>query len=143
MVGVAGFEPATPSSRTRCATRLRYTPTEGRSYNPGAPLKRKLERTDDAPSREHGSCKADREAIAAAARCLPSGGLVAFPTETVYGLGADAANGEAVARLYAAKGRPAFNPLIAHVRDRRRGARARRASTPTPRSSPRRSGRGR
>jgi L-threonylcarbamoyladenylate synthase len=43
--------------------------------------------------------------------------LVAFPTETVYGLGADATDGEAVARLYAAKGRPAFNPLIAHVRD--------------------------
>ena len=46
---------------------------------------------------------------------LGDGGLVAFPTETVYGLGADATNGEAVARLYAAKGRPRFNPLIAHV----------------------------
>ena len=62
--------------------------------------------------------RADRDAIAAAARCLQSGGLVAFPTETVYGLGADAGNGEAVARLYAAKGRPAFNPLIAHVASR-------------------------
>ena len=61
--------------------------------------------------------KADREAIEAAARCLAAGGLVAFPTETVYGLGADAGNGEAVARLYAAKGRPSFNPLIAHVAD--------------------------
>jgi len=59
--------------------------------------------------------KADKDAIAAAARCLGNGGLVAFPTETVYGLGADARNGEAVARLYAAKGRPRFNPLIAHV----------------------------
>ncbi|HET7910897.1 MAG TPA: L-threonylcarbamoyladenylate synthase, partial [Pseudolabrys sp.] len=58
---------------------------------------------------------ADDKAIEAAARCLAAGGLVAFPTETVYGLGADAGNGEAVARLYAAKGRPAFNPLIAHV----------------------------
>jgi len=58
---------------------------------------------------------ADDKAIEAAARCLKAGGLVAFPTETVYGLGADAANGEAIARLYAAKGRPAFNPLIAHV----------------------------
>jgi L-threonylcarbamoyladenylate synthase len=57
------------------------------------------------------------EAIADAARCLASGGLVAFPTETVYGLGADASNGVAVARLYAAKGRPSFNPLIAHVYD--------------------------
>src|SRR5579863_3352457 len=56
-------------------------------------------------------------AIAEAVRCLAAGGLVAFPTETVYGLGADATNGHAVARLYAAKGRPAFNPLIAHVAD--------------------------
>ena len=61
--------------------------------------------------------KADRDATVEAARCLAAGGLVAFPTETVYGLGADATNGEAVARLYAAKGRPAFNPLIAHVPD--------------------------
>jgi L-threonylcarbamoyladenylate synthase len=52
-----------------------------------------------------------------AARCLAAGGLVAFPTETVYGLGADATDGQAVARLYDAKGRPAFNPLIAHVPD--------------------------
>ena len=61
--------------------------------------------------------KADAAAIDTAAACLAAGGLVAFPTETVYGLGADARNGEAVARLYAAKGRPAFNPLIAHVAD--------------------------
>jgi L-threonylcarbamoyladenylate synthase len=60
---------------------------------------------------------AGRAAIAAAARCLAGGGLVAFPTETVYGLGADATNGAAIARLYAAKGRPRFNPLIAHVGD--------------------------
>jgi L-threonylcarbamoyladenylate synthase len=56
-------------------------------------------------------------ATAEAARILAAGGLVAFPTETVYGLGADATNGSAVARLYAAKGRPSFNPLIAHVTD--------------------------
>ena len=56
-------------------------------------------------------------ALAAAARALAEGGLVAFPTETVYGLGADATNPAAIARLYAAKGRPAFNPLIAHVDD--------------------------
>jgi L-threonylcarbamoyladenylate synthase len=54
-------------------------------------------------------------AIGEAAAALASGRLVAFPTETVYGLGADATNEEAVARLYAAKGRPSFNPLIAHV----------------------------
>ena len=59
----------------------------------------------------------DSDAIGAAARILGGGGLVAFPTETVYGLGADATNAAAVARLYAAKGRPAFNPLIAHVAD--------------------------
>jgi L-threonylcarbamoyladenylate synthase len=59
----------------------------------------------------------DTAAIEAAARCLAAGGLVAFPTETVYGLGADATDGRAVARLYEAKGRPAFNPLIAHVTD--------------------------
>jgi L-threonylcarbamoyladenylate synthase len=59
----------------------------------------------------------EADAIAAAARVLAGGGLVAFPTETVYGLGADATNAAAVARLYAAKGRPAFNPLIAHVGD--------------------------
>ena len=60
---------------------------------------------------------ADAEATAEAVRILAAGGLVAFPTETVYGLGADATNGAAVARLYEAKGRPAFNPLIAHVTD--------------------------
>jgi L-threonylcarbamoyladenylate synthase len=56
-------------------------------------------------------------AVATAARSLAAGGLVAFPTETVYGLGADATNPAAIARLYQAKGRPAFNPLIAHVGD--------------------------
>ncbi len=60
---------------------------------------------------------AGEAAVAAAARTLSQGGLVAFPTETVYGLGADATNAAAIARLYQAKGRPAFNPLIAHVGD--------------------------
>ena len=55
--------------------------------------------------------------IAAAARRLRAGRLVAFPTETVYGLGADATDDRAVAALFAAKGRPRFNPLIAHVPD--------------------------
>ena len=55
--------------------------------------------------------------IRKASSIIRKGGLVAFPTETVYGLGADASNGEAVARVYAAKGRPSFNPLIAHVPD--------------------------
>jgi L-threonylcarbamoyladenylate synthase len=60
---------------------------------------------------------ADAAAIERAARLLREGGLVAFPTETVYGLGADATSPQAVARIYAAKGRPSFNPLIAHVAD--------------------------
>jgi L-threonylcarbamoyladenylate synthase len=55
------------------------------------------------------------QAIGEAARILARGGLVGFPTETVYGLGADALNGEAVAGIFAAKGRPRFNPLIVHV----------------------------
>jgi L-threonylcarbamoyladenylate synthase len=54
-------------------------------------------------------------AIEEAARIIRAGGLVAFPTETVYGLGADAREGRAVARSFEAKGRPRFNPLIVHV----------------------------
>ncbi|TNC51519.1 threonylcarbamoyl-AMP synthase [Rubellimicrobium rubrum] len=59
----------------------------------------------------------DAAGLRAAAALLADGGLVAFPTETVYGLGADAGNGRAVAGIYAAKGRPSFNPLIVHVPD--------------------------
>jgi len=55
--------------------------------------------------------------LARAAGLLAAGQLVAFPTETVYGLGADARNGRAVAAIYAAKGRPSFNPLIVHLAD--------------------------
>jgi L-threonylcarbamoyladenylate synthase len=66
---------------------------------------------------------ASEAAVDAAARCLATGGLVAFPTETVYGLGADATNAKAIARLYQAKGRPSFNPLIAHVRNFEAGMR--------------------
>jgi L-threonylcarbamoyladenylate synthase len=55
--------------------------------------------------------------VAAAVRLLQAGELVAFPTETVYGLGADAANPAAVARIFAAKGRPAEHPLIVHLPD--------------------------
>src|SRR5579863_6461668 len=59
----------------------------------------------------------DEAAIVEAAACLNHGGLVAIPTETVYGLAADATSNRAVAAIYEAKGRPAFNPLIAHVLD--------------------------
>ncbi|WP_220748516.1 MULTISPECIES: L-threonylcarbamoyladenylate synthase [Jannaschia] len=58
------------------------------------------------------------EGVAEAATLLRAGGLVAFPTETVYGLGADATDGRAVAAIYEAKGRPSFNPLIVHVPNR-------------------------
>ena len=58
---------------------------------------------------------ADPEGVTRAARILRAGGLVAFPTETVYGLGADATNDRAVARVFEAKDRPRFNPLIVHV----------------------------
>jgi len=61
--------------------------------------------------------KATEAAIGRAAALLRQGGLVAFPTETVYGLGGDATNGRAVAAIFAAKGRPSFNPLIVHVPD--------------------------
>lgn len=60
---------------------------------------------------------ADDAAIAAAMELLRSGQIVAIPTETVYGLAADASNADAVAKIYAAKGRPDFNPLIVHVAD--------------------------
>ncbi|MBU2956963.1 L-threonylcarbamoyladenylate synthase [Paracoccus sp. 1_MG-2023] len=59
----------------------------------------------------------DRTGIATAAELLSAGECVAIPTETVYGLAADARQGQAVARIYAAKGRPSFNPLIVHVPD--------------------------
>ncbi|MFM8629491.1 MAG: L-threonylcarbamoyladenylate synthase, partial [Candidatus Limnocylindrus sp.] len=57
-------------------------------------------------------------AVPRAAALLREGKLVAFPTETVYGLGADATNPIAVARIFAAKGRPTFDPLIVHIADR-------------------------
>lgn len=60
---------------------------------------------------------ADADALALAGRLIREGRLVAFPTETVYGLGADATRDEAVARIFAAKDRPSFNPLIIHVAD--------------------------
>ena len=59
----------------------------------------------------------DAPGLARAAQILAQGGLVAFPTETVYGLGGDAQNSRAVAGIYEAKGRPRFNPLIVHVAD--------------------------
>lgn len=61
--------------------------------------------------------RADAPGLLAGAAILRHGGLLAFPTETVYGLGANARNGRAVAAIYAAKGRPAFNPLIVHLAD--------------------------
>ncbi|MCM1126401.1 MAG: L-threonylcarbamoyladenylate synthase [Lachnospiraceae bacterium] len=59
----------------------------------------------------------DRTAVEEAGRVIRAGGLVAFPTETVYGLGGDALNAESSGRIYAAKGRPSDNPLIVHIAD--------------------------
>ncbi len=61
--------------------------------------------------------QANPAAVRGGAAILSDGGLVAFPTETVYGLGADARNDQAVARIFAVKNRPQFNPLIVHVKD--------------------------
>ena len=61
----------------------------------------------------------DTETYALAAEILKSGGLVAFPTETVYGLGANALDRDAVLSIFSAKGRPADNPLIVHIHDRK------------------------
>lgn len=65
------------------------------------------------------TCENDRQmldrSLYGAAQCLKAGGLIAFPTETVYGLGADALNETAAKRIYAAKGRPSDNPLIVHI----------------------------
>jgi L-threonylcarbamoyladenylate synthase len=69
------------------------------------------------PYRETINLGGNREDIARAAAILREGGLVAFPTETVYGLGADATASQAVAGIYAAKERPRFNPLISHLPD--------------------------
>lgn len=66
--------------------------------------------------------EATEENIAKAAERLKNGGLVALPTETVYGLGADATNDRAVASIFAAKGRPSFNPVIVHFRSKEEAA---------------------
>src|SRR5689334_8043437 len=118
MVGVAGFEPATPASRKQCSTGLSHTPTKNAAYSLALSPPQEAELRNLIPvnpTLETLVLPAGGLAVDAAARTLASGGLVAFPTETVYGLGADAANPAAIARLYQAKGRPAFNPLIAHV----------------------------
>jgi L-threonylcarbamoyladenylate synthase len=87
---------------------VRFRALQGAGFEDFAPVKLGL-KTQILP--------AEAPAVAEAARCLAAGGLVAFPTETVYGLGADAAQGSAVAKVYEAKGRPSFNPLIVHVAD--------------------------
>jgi L-threonylcarbamoyladenylate synthase len=76
-----------------------------------------LELMDEKNARATLLLAADAGGLAGAAEMLREGRLVAFPTETVYGLGADATNALAVAEIYRAKGRPSFNPLIAHVAD--------------------------
>ncbi|MBI1361081.1 MAG: threonylcarbamoyl-AMP synthase [Alphaproteobacteria bacterium] len=78
-----------------------------------------MDKTTDHTRREAAPVvPADDANLVSASRILLDGGLVAMPTETVYGLAADATNGRAVASIYTAKGRPSFNPLICHVADR-------------------------
>ena len=60
-------------------------------------------------------CAVNSDSLAAAKKILQGGGVVAFPTETVYGLGGDARNDEAVQLIYRVKGRPSDNPLIVHI----------------------------
>jgi L-threonylcarbamoyladenylate synthase len=79
--------------------------------------KRRVTQVGSMTSQKTEHLMADDDGIAQAATLLQNGALVAFATETVYGLGADARNGQAVAQVYAAKGRPSFNPLIVHVPD--------------------------
>ncbi len=79
--------------------------------------------SDDGQPKATARLAADEGGIVAAAALIRAGGLAAFPTETVYGLGADATDAKAVAGIYAAKGRPSFNPLIAHVADAAAAAR--------------------
>jgi L-threonylcarbamoyladenylate synthase len=120
MVGVAGFEPATPASRTQCSTGLSHTPTKTAAYSVGFRAPQGADFGDFEPVTTGLTTEispAGAAELAQAARALAEGRLVAFPTETVYGLGADATNADAIARLYQAKGRPAFNPLISHVAD--------------------------
>ena len=99
---------AEPHSDKNAAYSLGFRPPQEAELRTTIPVKLGL-KTPILPAGE--------AALAKAARYLAEGGLVAFPTETVYGLGADATNPAAIARLYLAKGRPAFNPLIAHVGD--------------------------
>lgn len=99
---------AEPHSDKKAAYSVGFDAPQAAELRNFVPVKTGLE-TSILPAGEAGA--------EAAARVLAAGGLVAFPTETVYGLGADAANATAIAHLYAAKGRPAFNPLIAHVAD--------------------------
>src|SRR5216684_8664870 len=112
LVGVAGFEPATPASRTQCSTGLSHTPRRTRLIALGFAHRKKPNLRTPNPVNVALTTQilpASEAAVAAAACSLREGGLVAFPTETVYGLGADATNAAAIARLYQAKGRPSFN----------------------------------
>src|ERR1700751_4734029 len=129
MVGVAGFEPATPASRTQCSTGLSHTPTRTRLIAFGLAHRKKPDEGREIPvdvGLNTQILPANDAAVASAAQCLKQGGLVAFPTETVYGLGADATNAGAIARLYEAKGRPLFNPLFPTVGDIAAGVRVAR-----------------
>ena len=85
------------------SSRIGPTPSDGHSNVTNAPVPQVIKPTSDA--------------IAEAAARLRAGSLVAFPTETVYGLGGDAGNAAAVRRIFDAKGRPADHPVIVHLAD--------------------------
>ncbi len=107
-----------------------------------APSEGQLAKQAAEPSRPTRILTANEASIREAATIIRAGGLVAMPTETVYGLAADASNERAVAALYAAKGRPQFNPLIAHVASLG-GRRARSCLKELRAGSPKNSGRDR
>src|SRR5262249_38073439 len=95
----------------------RRTPAFGGQYNYQAWRKGVKREVMSPPVAQVDPLHPDPAIIARAADILRHGGLVAFPTETVYGLGANALSAEAVAKIFAAKGRPATNPIIVHVLD--------------------------
>ena len=102
------------ATRSQIALERKKPPAEQQVQKP-KPKPRPRETRRAPPAIGPGMTVLDHKDISDAARIIRDGGLVAMPTETVYGLAADATNDKAVARIFEAKGRPQFNPLIIHV----------------------------
>ncbi|GGA42855.1 threonylcarbamoyl-AMP synthase [Paenibacillus physcomitrellae] len=104
-----------------CSSKLQMGPHTGKGNGEGVSTcywdVRSLSEAAEAGQAQEPEIRGAETAIVEAAALLASGGTVAFPTETVYGLGADARSTEAVERIFAAKGRPSDNPLIVHIAD--------------------------